>query len=411
MESVMFTPPFALLLASSGDASKLLLEMLLVFASAKLLAELAERLRQPPVVGELAAGILIGPAVLGWVQPNALLSVLAELGVMFLLFRVGLELRDFKLAKLGLNALAVAVAGVVVPFLGGWGLMLALNHPQIEAVFVGAALVATSVGITARVLAAKGLLDEQASKIILAAAIIDDVLGLLVLAVVSSSAKGSINLVELATTALLAVAFTFIVAQWGTRTMEKVVPQLERRMRTGEGQFTLAMLMVFGLSLLAVFAGVAAIIGAFLAGMALARSVDHRVHEMTAGVTELLVPFFLVGIGLHLDVSVFQDSSTMVLAASVTVLACVTKFIGCGLGAFRLGWRDASRIGVGMIPRGEVGMVVAQIGLGLSVITPGIYGVVVLMSIATTVIAPPLLGLAYRDLIRGGDDQALPRIG
>ncbi|MBL0159900.1 MAG: cation:proton antiporter [Bryobacterales bacterium] len=408
----MDSPLFALMLATTGDATKLLLEMFLVFASAKLLAEVAERLRQPPVVGELAAGVLLGPAVLGWVRPNDLLSVLADLGVMFLLFRVGLELRDFRLTKVGANALAVAVVGVVVPFLAGWGLMVALGHPRIEAVFVGAALVATSVGITARVLAAKGLLDHQASKIILAAAIIDDVLGLLVLAVVSSSASGTLNLVELCTTAALAVAFTFLVAQWGTRTMEKIVPKLESRMRSGEGQFTLAMLAVFGLSLLAVYAGVAAIIGAFLAGMALAKSVDHRVHEMTTGVTELLVPFFLVGIGLHLDVTALKDPGMLVLAVAVTALACATKFIGCGLGALRMGWRDATRIGIGMMPRGEVGMVVAQIGLGLGVIAPGIYGVVVLMSIATTVIAPPLLQLAYRDLIRvEAEGQALPRVG
>lgn len=404
--------PMALWLASGGETTTLLLQMLIVFAAAKLSAEVAERLRQPPVVGELAAGILLGPAVLGWVKPDHLLAVFAELGVMFLLFRVGLELRNFKLTKLGFNALSVAVAGVVVPFLCGWGFMLAVDHPHIEAVFVGSALVATSVGITARVLASKGLLDVQASKIILAAAIIDDVLGLLVLAVVSSMAKGTLNFVELGTTAGLAIAFTFIVAQWGTRTMDRIVPRLERRMRAGESQFSLAIVLVLGLSLLAVYAGVAAIIGAFLAGMALANAVQHRVHEMTAGVAELLVPFFLVGIGLNLDPAVLQDPATLGLAAVVTVLACVTKFVGCGVGAMGLGWRDAIRVGCGMIPRGEVGMVVAQIGLGLHVISSRVYGVVVLMSIATTIIAPPLLRLAYKNVEgAAGQKRELPRVG
>jgi Kef-type K+ transport system membrane component KefB len=390
----------------------MLLGMLVVFASAKLLAEVAERLKQPPVVGELLAGVLIGPSVLGWVQPTDLLKVLAELGVMFLLFGVGLELHDFQLTKVGSTALMAAVLGVIVPFACGWGILAAYGHPQIEAIFVGSALVATSVGITARVLAGKGLLQERASKIILAAAIIDDVLGLLVLAVVSSMAKGTVNLLELASTAVLAVGFTLIVAKWGTRTMDRIVPHVEHRLQAAGGEFTLAITLLFGLSLLALYAGVAAIIGAFLAGMALANSIGQRVRDMAQGVTELLVPFFLAGIGLYLDLSVFRNPAVMVLAVMILVAACASKYFGCALGAYRMGWRDASRVGVGMIPRGEVGMVVAQIGLDLGVIPQAVYGVVVFMSIATTVVAPPLLKLAYGDLIREqAKKQDLPRVG
>ncbi|MGA2327173.1 MAG: cation:proton antiporter [Bryobacteraceae bacterium] len=404
--------PLAFLLAGGAEIPRLLLDMLLVFASAKLLAEAAERLKQPPVVGELCAGILIGPSVLGWVTPTDFLRVLAELGVMFLLFRVGLELKDFQLTKLGFDALMVAVLGVIVPFLGGWGLMAAMGHSHIESVFVGAALVATSVGITARVLAGKGLLQERASKLILAAAIIDDVLGLLVLSVVSSMAKGQVNLIELASTAVLAIGFTFIVAHWGTRTMERIVPKMENRLQAGGGQFTLAIVLLFGLSLLAIHAGVAAIIGAFLAGMALANSTGPQVADMTNGVTEFLVPFFLAGIGLHLDMSVFRSSTVIGIAVAVLLLACASKFLGCAAGAWRLGWLDAKRIGVGMIPRGEVGMVVAQIGLRMGVIPPDVYGVVVSMSIGTTIVAPPLLKLAFRSLGEApGKVRALPRVG
>jgi Kef-type K+ transport system membrane component KefB len=397
-----FTNSFmpAILLATGAETAGLLLQMLIVFASAKLLAEAAERLKQPAVVGELMAGILIGPSVLGWVRPNEFLSVLAELGVMFLLFRVGLELRDFQLTRIGADALLPAILGVILPFGGGLAVMLAIGHPSVEAIFVGAALVATSVGITARVLASKGLLDERASKVILAAAVIDDVLGLLVLAVVSGVARGSVNFIELGLTTVLAVGFTMLVATWGTRTMTRIVPHMERRVQSGEGEFTLSIVLLFGLSLLAIYAGVAAIIGAFLAGMALADSVGDRVHHMTGGVTEFLVPFFLAGIGLHLDVSVFGDRNTMVLAVVILAVACVTKFLGCGLGALRLGWADAARVGTGMIPRGEVGMVVAQIGLGLRIIPKDVYGIVVFMSIATTILAPPLLKLRYRSLIR-----------
>src|SRR5262249_43185314 len=150
----------------------------------------------------------------------------------------------------------------------------------------------------------KGLLEHTASRIILAAAVIDDVLGLIVLAIVSSVAKDSINVVELGLTSLAALGFTAVVARWGTRTMTRGVPSLEQRLRAGEAQFNLAMVVLFGLALLAVYAGVAAIIGAFLAGMALSDSLGDRVKDLSHGVSELLVPFFLAGIGLHLDVSV-----------------------------------------------------------------------------------------------------------
>lgn len=386
----------ALIVADSTGIAKVLLQVLIIFGSTKLLAEIAERLHQPAVVGELAAGILIGPAVLGWVAPSEVLSVLAELGVMFLLFRVGLELRGFQIAQIGLDALAVAVCGVVLPFFAGMGLMLAAGQPQVESIFVGAALVATSVGITARVLADKGLVQQTASKIILAAAVIDDVLGLLVLAVVSGVAKGRINFLELALTSVLAVGFTLLVATWGTRTMSVVVPHMVRRLQSGSAQFTLSILLLFGLSLLATYAGVAAIIGAFLAGMALATSVEPEIHQMTDGATELLVPFFLAGIGLNLDLSVFRHEGTVVLGLLLLVVACASKFIGCGLGALRLGWSDAVRVGTGMIPRGEVGLVVAQIGLGLRVIPPSVYALVVVVAIGTTMVAPPFLQIAYR---------------
>ncbi len=373
--------------------------MLLVFGAAKLFAEISELLGQPAVVGELIAGVLIGPSVFGWVQPNEFLSVFSELGVLFLLFQVGLELKDFKLMRVGWDALAIAVLGVVLPFVLGRQIMLALGHPQIEAAFVGASMVATSVGITAKVLADLGLLDKRASKIILAAAIIDDVLGLIVLAVVSSVAKGTVNYVELGLTALLAIGFTVAVAQFGTRTFEKLVPRIDRVMKSSKSQFILSITLLFGLSILASRAGVAAIIGAFLAGLALASSISEETKTQTAGVTEFLVPFFLVGIGLHMDLSVFKRPETMWVCGLILFAAIVSKLVGCGLGAWRLGFGDAMRVGVGMVPRGEVGMVVAQIGLSMGVIPKDVYAIVVFMSIATTMVAPSLLKVAYRDLL------------
>jgi Kef-type K+ transport system membrane component KefB len=388
-------PPFALFASAGGSAAEIPLAMLIVFGSAKLLAEVFERMGQPGIVGEILAGILIGPSVLGWIAPNEILTALSELGVMFLLFRVGLEVKSSELMQVGAVASLVAVAGVIVPFFLGWGIMLYAGYPQVESIFVGAAMVATSVGITAQVLAAKGLLHLAASKIILGAAVIDDILGLIVLAIVSSMARGTVNFIEIGTTAVLAIGFTMVVAKWGTKTAARLLPAATK-LRAGEAQFNIALVLLFGLSVLAIYAGVAAIIGAFLAGMALSESVSHRVHDLAHGISELLVPFFLAGIGLHMDVSVFSSGGTLVLALVILIAAIFSKLVGCGLGAFQLGWVDMVRIGSGMVPRGEVGMVVAQLGLSLGVIEKPVYAVVVFMAVATTIVAPPMLKVAFR---------------
>ena len=387
-----------LIIGSSAEELRLPLAMLLIFGSAKLLDEIFERLHQPGIVGQILAGILIGPGVLNWMAPTEFTSRLAELGVMFLLFRVGLEVKSTDLMKAGPTSTAVALFGVMVPFFAGWGLLSLWGENRIESIFMGAAMVATSVGITAQVLAANDLLLHRASRIILGAAVIDDVLGLIVLAVVSSLAKGSVNALELTLTSAFAVAFTFIIVKWGTRAVGTVLPVVHQRLRAGEAQFSAAVVLMFALAVLSVYAGVAAIIGAFLAGMALSGSVEQRVHDLTQGVTELLLPFFLVGIGLHLNVGGFRSGRMLALTLLIVVVAVVSKFVACGLGALRLGRGDALRVGVGMIPRGEVGMVVAQIGLSLGVVAQGIYDIVVFMSIATTLLAPPLLKWAYKDV-------------
>ena len=388
-------------LGAEGPA-KIPLSMLLVFVSAKLLAEIFERFRQPGIVGEIIAGIVIGPSVLGLIGPNEFLTALGDLGAMFLLFRVGLEVRASDLVKVGGTATLVACSGVIVPFLMGWGILLLWGEPSNEAIFVGASMVATSVGITAQVLSAKGLLHAVSSKIILAAAVIDDVLGLLVLAVVSSLTRGRLNVLELVLTATMAVAFTVIAARWGTHAMRRLAAHVERRLRLGEAQFAVAMSLLFALALAAVYIGVAAIVGAFLAGLALAESTGPRVRDLTRGVTELLVPFFLAGIGLHVSLAAFSNPRNALLAIVILAAAIVSKAIGCGLGAYGLGRANAVRIGVGMIPRGEVGMVVAQIGLGFGIISQNVYGIVVFMSVMTTVVAPPLIKAAYRGVLQAG---------
>ena len=372
------------------------LAMLLVFGSAKLLGELCERINVPSLVGEILAGAIIGPGLLHWVAPNDTLRALSDLGVMFLLFKVGLEVNAAELMRVGGTAFVVATTGVIVPFVAGWAILLAWGAPNAEAIFVGAAMVATSVGITASVLSSRGLLNEIASKIILTAAVIDDVLGLIVLAAVSAIARGRLSALDLGLTAGLAALFTFVMGKWGTTVANRVLPHFKSRARAEDAEFHIALVLLFGLALLAQYTGVAAIVGAFLAGLALSDTADRRVRDLTQGVSELLVPFFLVGVGLHFDMGVFRSRSTLVLALVILIAAVVTKLVGCGLGAIMLGWQNVLKVGLGMVPRGEVGMVVAQLGLGMAVISTEVYTVVVFMVVATTVVTPLLLKIAFR---------------
>jgi Kef-type K+ transport system membrane component KefB len=386
-----------LALSSAGHGDQILFDLFIIFAAAKVAAELFERLKQPAVVGEILAGILIGPGVLDWVKPSELTHALSEIGVILLLFTVGLEVNPGALLKVGKRAFLVAVAGVVLPFFAGWGFMALWGDSTVEGIFIGAALVATSVGITARVLAGMNRLSTEASQVILAAAVIDDILGLLVLSVVSSLAEGMVNYREIFITALVVTSFTLFMVFVVARFVKKSRPAIER-LRVGHAYFVVGLLLCFGLSLVAIIAGVAAIIGAFLAGMAMAEvGEDTELPRYAGGVTEFLVPFFLVGIGLQFDLKVFQNSSVVWLAVIVTVLAVLSKLIGCGAAALPMGMKNAARIGIGMVPRGEVGIIVAQLGLSLGVLSNALYGVVVFMAVATTLIAPPFLKILFRE--------------
>ncbi len=380
-----------------APTTEILFALFLMLLTAKLAAELFVRLRQPAVVGEILAGVVIGPSVLGLVAPSEFVSMLAEIGVIFLLFTVGLETKPSSIFRVGKTAALVAVLGVILPFLGGWLLMMAWGSTNIGALFVGTALVATSVGITARVLASLNLLNTPVARIILGAAVIDDILGLLVLSVVSSTSAGTINYWEIGTTALLALGFTAFVALVGARVVTRVAPRIQN-FHISESLFIAGLDLCLGLAVAVSFIGVAAIIGAFLAGMALAEATedDDRLHTQTNGVMEFLVPFFLVNIGMQLQLSVFRDWSLVRLALAVTLVALVTKLIGCGAGAWSLGLKRAAQVGLGMMPRGEVGIVVAQIGLSLGVIEARLYAVVLFMAVATTLIAPPLLTVLFK---------------
>jgi len=383
-------------LLQTAPHAQVLLALFIVLLAAKLAAELCERLHQPAVVGEIIAGIIIGPAVLNLVQPTEILEALAELGVIFLLFTIGLETRPSEIFKVGGQATVVAVLGVVVPFVAGWALLfLWPGHSWIEAVFMGAAMVATSVGITARVLSSMGLINADASRVILAAAVIDDVIGLLVLAVATSLTTGKVNYFHLSLIALLAIGFTLLVVVFGSRVVNRVKEPV-RSLKIDHSLFIFALVLCFGLAALASVIGIAGIVGAFLAGVALSEATDGtRLHNQSQALTEFSTPFFLAIIGMKLNLAIFKSSDAILLTIAVVILAILTKFIGCALGAMRMGKRRAIQVGVGMIPRGEVGIVVAQIGVAMSAIGDQVYGAVVMMAMLTTLAAPPFIKLAF----------------
>src|SRR5579884_3070018 len=365
-----------------AHSGKLLFELFVMFAGAKLLAEFFERLRQPTVIGEIIAGMLMGPSLLGLVHPDEFNLGVAEVGAIFLLFVVGLETRPRDLMRVGGTATLVASSGVAIPFIVGFLYLRAIHHSLVESIFVGAAMVATSVGITARVLADLGVLQTRAARVILASAVLDDILGMIVLAVVSSLSTGKIHYGSLITVTVEAVLFSLLVIV---------------KVRMQNAAFILSLILCLGLSLAFVYIGMAAIIGAFLAGLALAEYSDAwKLQENAHPIYEFLAPFFFVMLGVQIEIKSLAKPGLLPLIVVVSVLAIISKMIGCGLGAAGLGWKDALRVGIGMVPRGEVGLIVAAVGLNLHTISDAIYAVVLFMSMITTLFAPPALRLVLR---------------
>ncbi len=314
-----------------------------------------------------------------------------------LLFFVGLETRLADILKVGGRAGAVAVLGLVVPFILGYGLMgPLLGHPPVEAIFVGAAMVATSVGITARVLRDLGVIASTESRIILGAAVIDDILAMVILTVVAGLATtGSISAVEIALIAGQAILFTAFLALVGTGAMRRYGLGLDR-LKMDNAPLAVSLLAMLGLAALSAGIGLAAIIGAFLAGMVFAEAREHfDLEHQALPIYQFLVPFFFVLTGAQVDWRLFLDGGIMGIALAVTALALVGKVVGCGLGVLGMGGRSAAIVGVGMAPRGEVGLIVASLGLSLGAIPPQIFSVVVIMSILTTLVVPPVLRILY----------------
>jgi Kef-type K+ transport system membrane component KefB len=320
------------------------------------------------------------------------LEVFAELGVVFLLFWVGLETKVSELREVGSTALMVGILGVVVPLAGGIGLGLGRGDDTATAVFLGAALVATSVGITSAVLIQLGALRTRVARTILGAAIVDDILALIILSVaVGLAAEGGVDIASILTVLVISFAFVAFFALGGTQVTQRW-PQVFKAPKFSESPLLPAVILCLGLAAFAAQIGLAAIIGAFLAGLMVAETKEqHPVEDEIAPLYAFFPPFFFAFIGTELDLGALADPGALGLLALVTVLAIATKFGGAWLGARSLGRAEAAAVGVGMVPRGEVGIIVAGIGRTTGVIDGELFAVIVGMSILTTLLVPPVL--------------------
>ncbi len=410
----------------TSPVTPVLLGLVIILAAAKLGGEIAERFHQPAVLGELVAGVVIGNLVLvgfsgfAFLATNDGIAILAEIGVILLLFEVGLESNIGEMLSVGASSLLVAVLGVVVPFFLGWGVS-AWFLPDEEILvhlFIGATLCATSVGITARVLTDLGKVTTRESKIILGAAVIDDVLGLVILAVISgvitaANTGGSLASLDVLLIVLKAAGFlvgAILLGGWLSPRLFRVFSRLQIRGML----LTLALTFCFFLAYLANVIELAPIVGAFAAGLILEEAHyrdflnrgDHQLEELIHPITIFLVPVFFVLMGIKVDLSTFGEKGVLGFAALLSVAAIAGKMI-CALGVVEKGL-DRLSVAVGMVPRGEVGLIFAGIGASLvlhgrPVISSPIFSAVVIMVIVTTLMTPPVLKIT---LARGDRKKA-----
>jgi Na+:H+ antiporter len=409
--------------AGGGDAHGLqpviLVGIAVMLFAGKLGGELFERLKQPAVLGELIAGIAIGNLVLLGVvaaeplKTNEVIAAIAEVGVIILLFQVGLESDLKEMMEVGWSSLLVAVLGVIVPFLLGWAVSSYFlpGESRLVHIFIGATLCATSVGITARVFKDLGKLASRPARIILGAAVIDDVLGLMILAVVVGAIKATATGLTLSSTDVMLIAAKAILFLVGSIFLGQfIVPRLLRsagRLKSEGVLLTLAVSFCLFLSWVSAKVGLAPIVGAFAAGLVLdevhyrptRERREHNLNELLRPVGLVLVPIFFVLMGMKVDLRFFARLDSLGFAVALTLAAIIGKQV-CSLGVLERG-TDRLTVGLGMIPRGEVGLIFAGIGATLvlpdtsgashPVIGLGIFGAVVIMVIVTTLVTPPLL--------------------
>src|SRR5437763_692530 len=377
-------------------ADPFLSQLFLIFVWAKLFGEAFERMHLPAVLGEILAGVLVGPYGADLVRPSDAIYAIAGIGAIFLLFTVGLETQPKDLLSVGRTSLYVALAGIALPFLFGFSYMMVRHGSAHEAVFVAAAMVATSVGITARVLGDMQVLHTLPARIILGAAGFDDILGMILLGVVIGLVSSAGNAwAQLAITAVEGIGFALVMMFYAPRVVRRMEPGLER-MSTQDAPLIIALAICLGLSYAAVKIGMAAIIGAFFAGLAFAEySPRWNLRPRALAINEFLAPFFFFSMGARLNLHVF-DRKLIISAIVISLLAFISKLVGCGLPVLKSGWRNALKVGVGMVPRGEVGLIVALVGLQLNISSPSAYALVIIVTGVTPLVAPPVLKLLFR---------------
>ena len=376
--------------------AQFLLALIAIFAAAKLFGELAERLGQPAVLGELIGGAIVGVSGLHLVNPHDVtIHLLAQLGVILLLFVIGLETDLDRLIQCGIAAVIVAVAGVAITFAGGFALGALLGLPQIVSLLLGASLTATSVGISARVLSDLGHLQDREAQVVIGAAVVDDVLGVILLTLLGRVAEGGgVNTFVIARATLVAFGFVILAVVIGSRLAPRLVRVIDR-LDVARGVFFASLLFALTLAYVAERSGSAIIIGSFAAGLVLARTekaaqIQREVHD----VTHFFVPIFFVAVGAAIDVRTlnpFQPDSRrfLLLGIGLAAIAAIGK-MGAGWLATGRGLRRAV-IGAGMIPRGEVSLIFAQIGLAGGLLSAGLYSAITVMVVITAFAAPLLL--------------------
>lgn len=395
--------------AHTDPVAAVVLALAVILVGAKLGGDLAVRLGQPAVLGELVIGIALGNLDLfgvTWFRSLAAdptLSILAQIGVVVLLFQVGLESTVRDMMKVGVSSFLVAVLGVATPFALGWGVgaLLIPDETWYAHAFLGATLTATSVGITARVLADLGKGSTPEARVIVGAAVIDDVLGLVILAVVSGVIVGvdrgqPLSFGDTAGVVVKATVFLFGALGLGVVTSPRLF-RFASRLRGRGVLLSIALAVCFVLAYLASAIGLATIVGAYAAGLILedvhfkefAKRGERRLAELVDPIASFLVPVFFVVMGLKVDLRAFARPEVLGLATLLIVAAIIGKQ-ACSLGAVDPGL-DRLSIGIGMVPRGEVGLIFASIGRSLKVVDSATFSAIVIMVIVTTLVTPPLL--------------------
>jgi Kef-type K+ transport system membrane component KefB len=379
---------------AAGTASfDVLLGIFVLFLGAKLGEEVARRIGQPAVVGELLGGFVVGPYALGLVTPGETANVLAEIGVVILLFTVGLEVRMDDLLAVGRPAVLTAVIAMTLPMAAGIGVGIVAGEEVWTAAFVGLALAATSIGITSRVLAEMKVLSLPFARVVLGAAVIDDVLALILIGLVSGAAVGDVS----ASTLFVAVAALGLVGLGfaAARRARGLTREAFTWPLFADSPLVPAFIVMFALALVATWIGLAAIIGAFVAGLIVAETEasDELEHEMRP-LGLIFIPFFFAVTGAQLDLGALLDPRVAALALTLAVVGIATKALGGMIGARSLGRWSSIAVGSGMVPRGEVGVVVATLGLASGLLSQDLFSAIIVAVLATTVAAPYLLGIS-----------------